>query len=45
MTALTLNVANTLVHAALCAGRRIDAAPLTVAVLDAGGLRRAQRAG
>ncbi|AIZ32285.1 heme-binding protein [Pseudomonas sp. K1(2024)] len=37
MTALTLNVANTLVHAALCAGRRIDAAPLTVAVLDAGG--------
>ncbi|WP_153773393.1 heme-binding protein [Pseudomonas sp. MNR3A] len=37
MNAMTLNVANTLVAAALAAGRKIDAAPLTVAVLDAGG--------
>ncbi|MFJ9992572.1 heme-binding protein [Pseudomonas putida] len=37
MNVMTLNVANTLVAAALAAGRKIDAAPLTVAVLDAGG--------
>ncbi|HGM5582142.1 TPA: heme-binding protein [Pseudomonas putida] len=37
MNALTLKVANSLVAAALAAGRKIDAAPLTVAVLDAGG--------
>lgn len=37
MNAMTLNVANTLVAAALAAGRKIDAAPLTVVVLDAGG--------
>ncbi|MBJ9977765.1 heme-binding protein [Pseudomonas sp. S75] len=37
MNPLTLHTANSLVLAALAAGRRIDAAPLTVAVLDAGG--------
>ncbi|WP_312931441.1 heme-binding protein [Pseudomonas sp.] len=37
MTPLTLNAAVSLVTAALAAGRAIDAAPLTVAILDAGG--------
>jgi len=37
MTTLTLKVAVSLVNAALAAGRKINAAPLTVAVLDAGG--------
>lgn len=37
MNALTLKVAVSLVDAALAAGRQISAAPLTVAVLDAGG--------
>ncbi len=37
MNALNLNVAVSLVNAALAAGRKINAAPLTVAVLDAGG--------
>lgn len=37
MNALTLKVAVSLVNAALSAGRKINAAPLTVAVLDAGG--------
>ncbi len=36
-TALTLDVANALVHAALAKGRALGLAPLTVAVLDAGG--------
>ncbi|MDZ5601660.1 heme-binding protein [Pseudomonas sp. RP23018S] len=37
MTPLTLKSAVSLVTAALAAGRAIDAAPLTVAILDAGG--------
>ncbi|KTS92615.1 GlcG/HbpS family heme-binding protein, partial [Pseudomonas parafulva] len=37
MNALNLNLALSLVNAALAAGRTIQAAPLTVAVLDAGG--------
>jgi len=37
MNALNLKVAVSLVNAALAAGRKINAAPLTVAVLDAGG--------
>ncbi|WP_030131739.1 heme-binding protein [Pseudomonas sp. QTF5] len=37
MSALTLNVAVNLANQALSAGRAISAAPLTVAVLDAGG--------
>jgi uncharacterized protein GlcG (DUF336 family) len=37
MTTLTLKVAVSVVNAALAAGRKINAAPLTVAVLDAGG--------
>ncbi|WP_028694457.1 GlcG/HbpS family heme-binding protein [Pseudomonas cremoricolorata] len=37
MTPLTLKSAVSLVDAALSAGRTIEAAPLTVAVLDAGG--------
>ena len=37
MTTLTLKVAVSLVNAALAAGREINASPLTVAVLDAGG--------
>ena len=37
MNVLNLKVAVSLVNAALAAGRNINAAPLTVAVLDAGG--------
>ncbi|WP_447788945.1 MULTISPECIES: GlcG/HbpS family heme-binding protein [Pseudomonas] len=37
MSALTLNVAVNLANEAISAGRAISAAPLTVAVLDAGG--------
>ena len=37
MSALTLNVAVNLANQAISAGRAISAAPLTVAVLDAGG--------
>lgn len=37
MTLMTLNAAVGLVNAALAAGRTINAAPLTVAVLDSGG--------
>ena len=37
MNVLNLKVAVSLVNAALVAGRKINAAPLTVAVLDAGG--------
>ena len=37
MNALNLKVAVGLVNAALAAGRKINAAPLTVAVLDAAG--------
>ena len=37
MNVLNLKVAVSLVNAALAAGRKINAAPLTVAVLDAGG--------
>ncbi|EIK95003.1 hypothetical protein PMM47T1_18660 [Pseudomonas sp. M47T1] len=37
MTAITLAAANRLVEHALATGREINAAPLTVAVLDAGG--------
>ncbi|WP_409488650.1 GlcG/HbpS family heme-binding protein [Pseudomonas promysalinigenes] len=37
MNALNLKIAVSLVNAALAAGRKINAAPLTVAVLDAGG--------
>ena len=37
MSALTLKVALTLTAQALSAGRQINASPLTVAVLDAGG--------
>lgn len=37
MNALTLKIAVGVVNAALAAGRNINAAPLTVAVLDAGG--------
>lgn len=36
MNVLNLKVAVSLVNAALVAGRKINAAPLTVAVLDAG---------
>lgn len=37
MSALTLDIATTISNRALAAGREISAAPLTVAVLDAGG--------
>jgi uncharacterized protein GlcG (DUF336 family) len=37
MSALTLNIAVNLANQAISAGRAISAAPLTVAVLDAGG--------
>jgi len=37
MSALTLEIATTISNRALAAGREISAAPLTVAVLDAGG--------
>lgn len=37
MNALTLKVAVSLVNSAIAAGRKISAAPLTIAVLDSGG--------
>ncbi|ATR82460.1 heme-binding protein [Pseudomonas sp. FFUP_PS_473] len=37
MNALTLKVAVSLVNGAIAAGRKISAAPLTIAVLDSGG--------
>ncbi|PTT87846.1 GlcG protein, partial [Pseudomonas sp. HMWF005] len=37
MSALTLKVAVNLVNEAISAGRAINAAPLTIAVLDTGG--------
>ncbi|MGH8352385.1 MAG: GlcG/HbpS family heme-binding protein [Pseudomonas sp.] len=37
MSALTLEIATTISNRALAAGRAISAAPLTIAVLDAGG--------